>query len=122
MRVLVLRRFRTAARLATGVVAVVYQAEVHDGTGCAHFALFARGVGFFGLALEPVVFDLFGARDLLGVMETLEVVLLGTDAVRGRVGLGVTLLELLPEGKAARSSAFEAESGLSRLPRTHHEQ
>lgn len=49
---------------------------------------------------------------LLLVVETLEVVLLLQNTVRGRLGLGVALAELLPVRKAARSSTFETETGL----------
>ena len=110
----VLAGFGAAGGLAVGVVGlVVYQAEVEDGAGGAHLALFACFVGLLGLTLEPVVLNLFCARDLLGVVQTLQVVLLGRNAVRRRIGLCVALLELLPKGKAARSSTLEAEAGLS---------
>lgn len=48
------------------------------------------------------------------MVQTLEIVLLLSDAVRGRLGLGVALLKVLPEGKAARWTARETETRLSR--------
>lgn len=85
----------------------VYEAEIHDGAGRSDLALFTCDVGLLGLTLEPVILDLFCSGDLLGVVETFEVVFLGSDAVGRSVGLNVAFLELLPEGKASRSTTFE---------------
>lgn len=70
-------------------------------------------MSFLGLTLKPVVLDLFYTCDLFGVVKTFEVVVFGSSAIGRLVGLNVALLEFLPEGETARSTAFEAEPRLS---------
>lgn len=45
-------------------------------------------------------------------MQAFEIVFLCDDAVGGGFRLNVALLEFLPKGETARSTSFEAESGL----------
>lgn len=93
------------------LLGIVYQAEVHDGAGRSDFAVFPGSMGVLSLTVKPVIFDLLCTCDLLGVMQALEVVFLGEDAVRGCVGGRIAFLEFLPEREASRSTTLEAESG-----------
>lgn len=80
------------------------QSEAHDAPTCPDLCAAAVLLGFLGLSREEMLLELLAARNLLVVMQTFEVVFLLWCAFARRVGVGVALLELLPEDKAARAA------------------